>query len=423
MALFTLLISFLISQWIHSPLKKNGIKIYYADNISAAHQQIVEKFNDIHKGRIEVVTVDLPFSKFSTNERKELLARALRSQSDRLDVYAVDVIWVPRFTKWSEPLEKYFPDLKENDLIPGVLNTAIYDSTLMAIPLYTDLMHLYYRKDLLEQLPDNEVFIEKLNAGITWAELIEYAQKNRERYPDFFVFPGKNFEGLMCMFYANLYSQDYSFSANNISIGQTKEASKAIETLYNLIFKYKISPLEVAYMDEYEGYLYSLEKDAVIFVGWPGLLEQQKKNLSDRGILDKIAMAPLPRFSTGKTVSIYGGWNLMISKNSKNKEAAAEFIKFISTEENQKFLCQVGGYIPVHIKLFKDPDCLSSKEKLKFYNKISVFGKSRPLHENYTQISDIYSHFINLAIKGEISAKEALEKATQELTSLHISAE
>jgi multiple sugar transport system substrate-binding protein len=33
-------------------------------------------FNSRNKGRIEVVPVNLPFEKFTTNERKELLARS-----------------------------------------------------------------------------------------------------------------------------------------------------------------------------------------------------------------------------------------------------------------------------------------------------------------------------------------------------------
>ena len=58
----------------HSKVKK----IYYADNISTAHQELIDRFNEEHAGKIEVVPVNLPFSKFSTNERKELLTRAFR---------------------------------------------------------------------------------------------------------------------------------------------------------------------------------------------------------------------------------------------------------------------------------------------------------------------------------------------------------
>ncbi len=86
----------------------NATQIYFADNISAAHQKVINRFNETYHGRFEVVPVNLPFTKFSTNERKQLLTRALRSKSSRLDIFAVDVVWVPRFVKWAEPLAKYF---------------------------------------------------------------------------------------------------------------------------------------------------------------------------------------------------------------------------------------------------------------------------------------------------------------------------
>ena len=80
-------------------------RIYFADNISVAHEALIKRFNEIYRGEIEVIPVNLPFSKFSTNERKELLVRSLRSKSDLIDVLAVDLIWVPRFAKWCEPLD------------------------------------------------------------------------------------------------------------------------------------------------------------------------------------------------------------------------------------------------------------------------------------------------------------------------------
>ena len=89
------------------------VQVYFADHISLAHELVIQKFNEKYKGLIEVIPVNLPFNKFSTNERKELLARSLRSKSDRLDLYSVDQIWVPRFAKWSEPLDEYFPQRSE----------------------------------------------------------------------------------------------------------------------------------------------------------------------------------------------------------------------------------------------------------------------------------------------------------------------
>src|SRR5271157_4491708 len=48
------------------------VRITFADNISDALQKVIDLFNEEHRGEIEVMPINLPFSKFSTNERKEL---------------------------------------------------------------------------------------------------------------------------------------------------------------------------------------------------------------------------------------------------------------------------------------------------------------------------------------------------------------
>lgn len=84
-------------------------KIYYADNISRAHQIVIDRFNEKYEDKIEVVPIDLPFIKFNTNLRKELLARSLRNRNTLIDVFAIDQVWNARFAKWAEPLTPYFP--------------------------------------------------------------------------------------------------------------------------------------------------------------------------------------------------------------------------------------------------------------------------------------------------------------------------
>ena len=100
------------------------MKIYYVDNISNSHQKLVDNFNQNNKGEIEVVPIDIPFYKFSTNERKELLIRALRGKSERLDIFAADIIWVSRFAKWTENLDNYFSQEEKSRLTERALATG-----------------------------------------------------------------------------------------------------------------------------------------------------------------------------------------------------------------------------------------------------------------------------------------------------------
>ena len=97
--LSTILVTvFILFTFIFSPNQFNSEQpskqktIYFVDHISSAHQKVIDLFNEKNKGSIKVETINLSFEKFSTNERKELLARYLRSKNNRIDIFSVDQI-------------------------------------------------------------------------------------------------------------------------------------------------------------------------------------------------------------------------------------------------------------------------------------------------------------------------------------------
>ncbi|HEY6952969.1 MAG TPA: hypothetical protein VI758_11210, partial [Bacteroidota bacterium] len=151
---FLMLVLFAGSPAAGSKREKEAAKVYFADNISPAHRLIIAEFNKRHEGSIEVVPVDLPFEKFSTNERKELLARSLRSKSDKIDVFAVDLIWVPRFARWAEPLDAHFTTGEQEQLLSYANQSCKIDGRLVAMPMYIDIGLMYYRRDIIRRLPD-----------------------------------------------------------------------------------------------------------------------------------------------------------------------------------------------------------------------------------------------------------------------------
>jgi maltose-binding protein MalE len=44
-------------------------------------------------------------------------------------------------------------------------------------------------------------------------------------------------------------------------------------------------------------------------------------------------------------------------------------------------------------------------------------GLHRPFLEDYTNVSDVLSHYLNLAIKKKMTPKEALTKASEKINS------
>lgn len=395
-------------------------KVYFADHISPAHAAVIALFNERHKGRIEVVAVDLPFSKFSTNERKELLARSLRSKSDRLDVFSVDYIWTPRFAKWCEELDPYFADFAKAKIISPTIQSCITNGKLVAMPLYIDIGMMYYRSDIIRTLPDAEAIEQKLRSSMTWDDIMSLRMRLGYGDRPYYIFQADDYEGLICNYFEIAKSIDKDFFAGNTINLQSPAAKQALQMMVDFVHKQKLAPANVVEYDENKSYMFMLESDAVFVRGWPNFVENFKKSYHDTSKFQFIERASLPHFTGKQPTSVYGGWNLMVSKFSTKKEAAIEFIRFLQTEEVQKKMFELGGYIPVNHDVYADSTYLSTHSDLVFYRRLVEHGFHRPSLEEYTQISDIIAHFVHLAIKGEMSADKALTEASNMIASKRI---
>ncbi|MCB9070857.1 MAG: extracellular solute-binding protein [Calditrichae bacterium] len=390
-------------------------QIYFVDNISQAHSELINRFNAEYSGRIEVVPVDLPFEKFSTNERKQVLAKSLRSKSDRIDVFAIDLIWGARFARWAEPLNPYFTIYERNKSLEVALESCYYKEDLIAAPFYIDVGLMYFRTDLLKKFPGGDSLAHKLRQSLTWSEFIELSNKMPQMRP-FYAFSAKNFEGLVCSFMEPLLSQNPEiFNRDSIQL-DTPEARKSLQMLVDLVHKYHLAPKEITRFDEVQTYFYALDNDIPFFRGWPGLIRHYRNSpYSEK--LQFLEPCALPHLDGKKPASVFGGWNLMVSRFSTKKREAVEFIKFVLREESQRLLFEQGGYIPISKSVYQDSVYFSEHQDLKYYHQLLKNGIHRPFLVNYTKISDVLSYYIQRAIKNEISVEEALRLATRDINS------
>jgi multiple sugar transport system substrate-binding protein len=383
-------------------------RIYFADNITSAHRQVIARFNEKHHDRIQVVPINLPFAKFSTNERKQLLTRSFRSKNTRIDVFAVDLVWAPRFVKWVEPLSPYFSPQERGNFLSYALQSCYSDSVLVGVPFYIDIGMMYYRADLLSKLPGHLELEEKLRSSITWEEFIRLGQRPELAGHPFYLFPADNFEGLVCCFVEAVNSQRASLIKNDSLCLNTPETRRALQLLTDLVNRYRLTPGTVTEYTEVDIYRYALDHDAVFFRGWPGNLRGYP---ADREKVEKIRIAALPHFQEARAASVYGGWNLMISKDSEKKEAALRFLQFATSPEAQKILYEEMGYLPANKKVYEDTTFFASRPELQYLRQLLDHGVHRPALVEYTKISDILSFYCKKAIKMEMPVEQALQSA------------
>ncbi|MCX7875134.1 MAG: extracellular solute-binding protein [Melioribacteraceae bacterium] len=394
-------------------------KIFYADNISPTHKLLIDKFNQLNKGRIEVIPIDLPFEKFSTNERKELLIRYLRSKSDKIDIFSVDQIWIPRFAKWTEPLNKYFITPERETIINEALKTCYYKNDLVAVPLYFDISFLYYNDELLKKLPNYNQIKNELENGITWGKFFELSNQLKIMNKPIYLFPADNYEGLMCSFFELLESLNEKIFVGDTVRLNTPATRKSLQLLVDLIDK-KITPKDVLEFRETECYRKYVLENGFFLRGWSGLDVWYKNNIDSVDVSNKFIPTFVPHFNDTKPTSISGGWNLMLSKNSTKKSESIEFIKFLLSEESQKILFEKGGYLPVNSKVYQDTNYVSNRNLLNKYKKIIKTVAYRPLLEKYTRVSDVIAYYLKEALQKKIKVEDALIMAERSINSKEI---
>lgn len=387
-------------------------KIYFAENITSAHAKLIDEFNEINKGKIEVIAIDLPYEKFSTNKRKELITKNLRNSTSRIDIYAIDVIWGERFIKWAEPLNSYFSLEETNLIFDAAKNYCYFDSSLYSIPFFVDIGVLYYREDLIKEMNNYESLLEKIKNGISWQDLISL-KTPKSRYG--YLFQADSYEGLMCNFF-EIVGRNSFFSSDYENLEFNREVvSERLNFISDLIYKKKFITKEVTNFDENKTFKFALENDVPFFRGWP----TGKKNilLDERSIykLNYLNFAPLPKFAGESPASTIGGWNLIVSKNSKYKDESIAFIKFLISKSSQQFIWEENGYLPVLKFFYSDSSYLDKYPELELFNSLIENGVYRIRHPQYTRISDVFTENLNLYFRRELSIDGFINNSLEEI--------
>jgi multiple sugar transport system substrate-binding protein len=141
----------------------------------------------------------------------------------------------------------------------------------------------------------------------------------------------------------------------------------------------------------------------------------------DSKVTGKVGATTLPVGEGGTDPhSCLGGLDLVVNNSISDaqKEAAAEFIRYMVSADTQKNMTLISSQPPVIKDVYKDADIL---EKIPFYADFySVIegGKSRPQSPKYAKVSDAIQRHIHQALTGEAEVQKALDDLQAEVEDL-----
>jgi trehalose/maltose transport system substrate-binding protein len=332
------------------------------------------------------------------------------AKSPDIDVYMVDVIWQGILAPHAVDLKKYFKEDELSQFFPRIIENNTVGGKLVSLPWFTDAGILYYRTDLLEKYGYKE-------PPQTWEELAEMAKKIQEGErgagkPDFhgFVFEGKASESVTC----NALEWIYSFNGGSIIEPDKKvtinnpNAIKALETAKGWVGT--ISPKGVTTYGEEEARNVWQAGNAAFMRNWPYAyaLGNDPKSV----IAGKFDVTVLPKGGDdGKNAATLGGWQLMVSAYSKAPEAAADLVKYLASEQQQKKRAVELSQLPTMPALYSDGEILAKNPYYKNMLDVLKNAVARPstvTGADYNQLSTAFFQNVNKVLTGGETPKNAV---------------
>ena len=346
----------------------------------------------------------------STTDILALFRQMFAAKSSDLDVINVDVVWPGIIKDHLVDLKQYSKGA-EKEHFPAIVANNTLDGKLLAMPWFTDAGLLYYRKDLLDKYG--------VKAPTTWEELAAGAKKiqDGERTAgnkDFqgFVFQAKAYEGLTCDALEWVYSYNGGTIVDdkgNVTINNAN-AAKALKTAASWVGT--IAPQGVLNYAEEEARGVFQNGNAAFMRNWP--YAWSLGNGKDSKIAGKIGVSALPKGGAdGKNAATLGGWQLAVSKYSKNPEAAASLVMYMTSPEVQKERAIKGSYNPTIPALYKDKDVLAATPF--FGDLYNVFTSAVPRPATvtglkYNEVSAAFWNATHDVLSGKSSAEDSLKR-------------
>ncbi len=355
------------------------------------------------------VTVNVLETPDLTDNRQALYLQMFEAQSSDVDVFQIDVIWPGDMAEHFVDLYEYGAKDVADEHFPAIIENNTVDGRLVGIPWFTDAGLLYYRTDLLEKYGFD-------GPPATWDELTGMAQtiQDGERAAgnqDFwgFVFQGNSYEGLTCdaLEWVSSYGGGSIVSPDGTITINNAKAAAALDKAASWVGT--IAPNGVTSFDEESARNMFQAGNAAFMRNWP--YAYSLGNASDSVIAGKFDVSPLPAGPDGSPAATLGGWQLAVSKYSKNPAVAADVALFLASYDEQKIRAVEGSYNPTIKALYQDEDVLAAVPFFGSLYDVFINAVARPstaTAPDYAAVSRAFYTGVHSVMTGQATGAEAV---------------
>jgi arabinogalactan oligomer/maltooligosaccharide transport system substrate-binding protein len=359
----------------------------YRGGEKAAFEKVVAAYNARPGAAAKVSALAVPYDAFAD----KISAAVPRGKGPDVFIYAQDRLggWIEA-GKTVEPIDFYVDDALKGRFIPTTIEALTYRGSLYGLPLNYKVITLIYNKKLVQTPPR------------TSGELVALAKKLTNK--------GAGVFGL-----AYAYTDFYYHAALQNGFGggvfdaklqptlNRPENQKALDQLLVWLGRDGILPAEPS--SALITSLFNGGKAAMVFSG-PWFLGEIAQGV-DWGL------APLP------TLDENGGkpmrpWmtveGVYVAAPSQNKDAAFDFVKYVTDVEAGKVMALEGRQTPANAKVYDDPKVKADPVISAFRRQVEV-GVPMPNAPEMTMVWSPATTVMNTVVRGSATPQAALERA------------
>ncbi len=404
--LFTVILiaSSIIFTYVHAS-ERTHINILMPAPFDDATKELVKKYNRSNKSNVYLKVTRGPRE---TESVSDLAISSLLLGQSQYDSVLIDVTWLPKYAeaKWLSPLDSWFDQNEFNKIEKGAKRGNRYRGELYRWPFVADMGLLYWRTDLMNNPPKSANDLISISKDLQGRSKIKYG----------YVWQGRQYEGLSCVFVELISGFGGEWITNN---GQVKlnsiENKEAIRWLRTLI-KEGVSPIAVTNFSEPEALQSFKSGESAFMRNWPYAWNELQKD--DSYVKGKVGVTTMISSPPNNPTATLGSWGFSIMNSSPHPKETAEVIKYLTSNESQKFLYNNYGYTPTTSNVYQDPDLEGSTQLLIQLKQGLDISKPRPMIANYAQVSNILQRHLSSILTTDVDIDKELDEAQERTTEI-----
>jgi multiple sugar transport system substrate-binding protein len=402
---------------------------------------ITIKMLTIGGGQYEAMYQSLPVFEEATGAKVEIVTLLDGFEIDKklIQDYATgaadyDVAWnhtsfMARYKGFVEPLNNYFSAEELAAFSPSIIEAATIDGELQLIPRHADISALHYRADLYNDPDVQAKYKEATGMDLAVPTTLEEVDTQARFFHDNgytkygYGIVGKE-EAVTGRFYEFLFASGGNYFDENWEPIFNNEIGVQVAELLRGWYKDGIIPEDTPNLVWDGDAANFCNGDVALKLEWYGWYSYFQGETNCPNVAGKFGLARGFRgfqHEGARPTGWAGAHAFSITGSSQNKEAAAQLIKFLTSERIAYEEAKL-GFLPVRddvwTRIINDASASSvplDKERLEVARtQITEDFKTPPLIAEWIPFSNLFYPHLQAIMLGDVSAQDGLNAAAEE---------